>query len=93
MADYRRTVAEARRRRDARIAEAERQAHETIAAAVAERDAEIRRLSAAGVAHRRIAPLVGCSAQMVYEVMHPERRARYNERRRKHARRHLTLAA
>jgi len=92
VADYRQTVAEARRRRDEQVAAAQAEAREALLAAARERDAAIRRLCAEGYSRFAIAPLVGCSHSMVYELLNPVRRTAYNERRRKHAR-HLTLAA
>ena len=82
--NYRATIAEARRRRDAAIERATVEAREAIARAALVRDAEIKRLSAQGLSCGAIAPLVGCSKGQVYEVLNPERREAYNARRRAH---------
>ena len=89
--DYRREVAEARRRRDRRIERAAADAREAIARAAAERDAEIRRLRKEGMSYEVIAPLVGCSKGTAYEAVNQTKRRRYNARRREHWR-HLRVA-
>jgi hypothetical protein len=81
--NYREQVAEARRRRDELTERAAAEARETIARAAAERDSEIHRLHAEGRSAGAIAPLVGCSKALAYELMSDDRKARYNERRRR----------
>jgi hypothetical protein len=90
--DYRREVAAARRKRDKRIERAAAEAREAIARAAVERDAEIRRLHAEGFSSLAIAPLVGCSRGLVFELLHDDRKARYDARRREYAR-HLRAVA
>jgi DNA invertase Pin-like site-specific DNA recombinase len=90
--NYRAEVAEARRRRDALIEQATAEARETIARAAAVRDAEIKRLRADGLSYEAIAPLVGCSKSLVFELLSAERHERYTARRRKHWR-HLRAVA
>jgi hypothetical protein len=90
--NYRAQVGEARRRRDELVEAAVVEARETIARAAAERDAEIRRLTAEGFRKGQIAPTVGCSSALVYELLRLEKRAAYNARRREHAR-HLRAVA
>jgi hypothetical protein len=90
--DYRREVAEARRKRDRRIERAAADAREAIARAAVERDAEIRRLAAEGFHKGQIAPTVGCSSALVYELLRLDKRAAYNARRREHSR-HLRAVA
>jgi hypothetical protein len=82
--DYAREILDARRRRDQRIAKAKADWRVTVAELAARRDAEIRRLAAEGLSNARIAPLVGSCSSEVYDVLHPERRERYNARRREH---------
>ncbi len=89
--DYRREVAEARRKRDKRIERAAADARQAIARAAVERDAEIRRLASEGHKPWAIAPTVGCSPGTVYEVVNAEKKRAYNERRREHWR-HLRVA-
>jgi len=89
--DYRREVAAARRRRDELVEHATVEAREAIAQAAAERDREILRLHAAGFPAGAIAPLVGCSKSLTFELLSAERHERYNARRREHWR-HLRVA-
>ena len=90
--DYRREVAEARRTRDRLIERATADARQVITRAAAERDVEIRRLHVEGLSAGAIAPLVGCSQSLVFELLSAERHRRYNERRREHWR-HLRAVA
>lgn len=90
--NYRAQVAEARRRRDELIECAAADAREAIAQAAAERDAEIRRLHAQGLSAGAIAPVVGCSKALAFELLNQDRKARYDERRRDHWR-HLRAVA
>ena len=90
--DYRAQVAEVRRRRDELIERAAAEAREAIAQAAVERDAEILRLRAAGWSVGAIAPVVGCSKALAFELLSAERHERYNARRREHAR-HLRAVA
>jgi hypothetical protein len=82
--DYRQRVAEARRRRDELIEHAVVEARAAIAQAAAERDSEIRRLALEGGSAGAIAPLVGCSKALAYELLHADRKAAYDLRRRNH---------
>ena len=50
----------------------------------AQRDEQIRRLRAEGRSVYAIAERFDCDSTTVYEVVKPERRAAYNERRRRH---------
>lgn len=75
--NYRAQVAAIRRRRDRAVIEAKA----ALAAAVAERDSEIRRLRAEGTTLVETAAQVGCGVHTVMDVMHPENRVRYNARR------------
>jgi hypothetical protein len=84
-------VAAVRRRRDSRLERARDEARRALDRLAAERDAEIRRLAAEGLRKGAIAPLVGCSPALAYEVLHADAKARYNERRREHWR-HLRVA-
>lgn len=52
-----------------------------------QRDREIRRLSAEGQAESAIALSVGSHRSTVFEVLRPDKRARYGERRRQYWRR------
>jgi hypothetical protein len=90
--NYRKEIAEARRKRDSLIERATMEARETIARAAAERDAEIHRLHAEGCSALAIAPRVGCSRSLVFELLSVERHQRYNARRGEHAR-HLRAVA
>jgi hypothetical protein len=90
--DYRREVAEARRKRDKRIERASADARDAIGRAAVERDAEIRRLASEGHNAWAIAPMVGCSRGTAYEVVNAEKKRAYNERRREHWR-HLRAVA
>jgi hypothetical protein len=90
--DYAKAMLVARRRRDARIAKAKDDWRRTVTELAAERDAEIRRLAEEGLSSVRIAAQVGSCRSEVHDVLHPDRRARYNDRRRKHWRR-LRLVA
>jgi hypothetical protein len=82
--DYRREVAEARRKRDRRIERASADARDAIARAAVERDAEIRRLAAEGFRKEQIGPIVGASPSLVYERLREDKRAAYNARRRQY---------
>jgi hypothetical protein len=73
-------VAKIRAARDRAIATAERE----LASLRAERDREIRRLRAVGLSLHAIGREVGCSASTVEAVLHPDRRAAANERRREY---------
>lgn len=90
--NYSAEIAAARRKRDRRIERATSEARASLAQAAVERDAEIRRLHAEGFSSMAIAPLVGCSRGLVYELLHADRKARYDARRREHWR-HLRAVA
>jgi hypothetical protein len=82
--NYALEVLSARQRRDAAIEQAKAEARETIADATARRDQAARRLRADGLSVQAIANRIGCSHGQVYEVLHPDKRERYNARRRMH---------
>lgn len=50
----------------------------------ASRNALIRQLSEEGLSLRKIAAEVGCNPSTVHEVLNPDKRRRYNARRRRY---------
>jgi DNA invertase Pin-like site-specific DNA recombinase len=98
--NYRRSSLELREARDRAVVQARRelaelserrdhaveQARRDLAALKEARDAEIHRLHDEGLSRLRISLELGCSKDLVYEILNPERHEKYNARRRLHLR-------
>jgi DNA invertase Pin-like site-specific DNA recombinase len=77
-------IAKIRAARDRTIERARADGRRKLADVAAARDTEIRALAEDGMRLSEIAVRVGCSRGQAYEVLNPERRAKYNARRRAH---------
>jgi hypothetical protein len=89
-------VTEVRSARDREMARVREASARQLAEARAERDAEIRRLTQAdpSLSLGAIAARSGCSKDVVYEILHPEKHALWTVRRREYWRRpHLRAVA
>jgi hypothetical protein len=84
--NYRVEIEQARSRRDRAVERARGDFRRTRRALTQARDNEISLLRAQGRSIDAIAAEVGCSRALVFELVNPVRRERYNRRRREHMR-------